>query len=164
VARVAWQITGAAGLDAAVERRQDQGEWGTIGTASADGTERVAYADDTVEPGHDYGYRLTYRTGEGLQLSPEAVVHVPLPELAIGRVSARGSSALEVAFTLPGSAPASLDLIDVSGRRVAARAVGALGPGTHTVTLEGGSLAPGIYFVRLRQGNQRAVARAALTR
>src|SRR5262249_46266696 len=56
-------------------------------------------------------------------------------------------------FTLPDPGPATLDLIDVSGRRVLRRDVGALGPGRHAVMLRPARpLEPGLYFLRLVHG------------
>lgn len=60
----------------------------------------------------------------------------------------------QVSFELPTRAPAQLEVVDVGGRRVVMREVGALGAGRHTVGLsEGARLAPGLYLVRLRQGS-----------
>ena len=71
--------------------------------------------------------------------------------------------ALSVRFTLPTAAGASLELLDVAGRRVAAREVGALGAGAHTVELGAGlHLAPGLYLVRLTQGANARVTRAVV--
>jgi hypothetical protein len=73
------------------------------------------------------------------------------------------SEALSVAFTLPVPAPARLELLDVSGRRVAEHEVGALGAGRHRVSLASGPrLAPGLYLVRLTQGANVRVTRVAV--
>ena len=70
---------------------------------------------------------------------------------------------LWVSFTLAGNAPATLELIDVSGRRVRERAV--VGPGRQTVELAAGSrLPPGLYIVRLTQNGQSVVKRASVVR
>jgi hypothetical protein len=67
---------------------------------------------------------------------------------------------VSVSFTLAESDAARLELLDVNGRRVAARDVA--GAGRHEVTLgEGQRVPPGVYFVRLTQGSR--VARARLT-
>jgi hypothetical protein len=72
---------------------------------------------------------------------------------------------LSVAFTLPTPAPARLELVDVSGRRVAEREVGVLGAGRHLVALAAGRpLAPGLYLVRLTQGANVRVTRVAVLR
>jgi hypothetical protein len=77
---------------------------------------------------------------------------------------ARGNR-LMVDFTLPVADPARLELVDVAGRRVVDRAVGALGAGRHVVDLAAGRpLAPGIYLVKLTQGSRSRVARAAVVR
>jgi hypothetical protein len=70
---------------------------------------------------------------------------------------------LSVTLTLPVSAPARLELLDVSGRQVAAREVGELGAGRHAVDLIGGRrLKPGLYLVRLTQGTNARVTRVAV--
>ena len=73
------------------------------------------------------------------------------------------SSRLGVAFSLATTASARLELLDVSGRRIATREVGALGPGRHVVDMaEGSGVAPGIYFVRLIQGSNERQTRVAV--
>jgi hypothetical protein len=75
---------------------------------------------------------------------------------------ARGG-AMTVRFTLAGEAPASLELLDVAGRRVVARNVGSLGAGTHSLSLGGDlRLAPGVYMVCLRQGSSLRTTRVAV--
>ena len=70
---------------------------------------------------------------------------------------------LTVRFALPGGAAASLELLDVAGRRIAKHEVGALGAGRHTLDLgEGARLAPGLYLVCLRQGTNTRVTRVAV--
>lgn len=60
---------------------------------------------------------------------------------------------LKALFSLPSAEHATLDLIDVTGRRIEGREVGALGAGTHHVTLgEGRRLEAGVYWLKLTQG------------
>ncbi len=67
---------------------------------------------------------------------------------------------LVVHFALPADAPARLELLDVGGRRVAARDVGVLGAGRHAVDLAPGQALPaGVYLVRLVQGRQSRTSR-----
>lgn len=76
---------------------------------------------------------------------------------------ARGGR-LDVRFSLPDAAPARLELYDISGRRVAARDVGALGAGPHAVDLgEGVHVAPGLYLVRLTRDGEQRSARVVVT-
>lgn len=70
-----------------------------------------------------------------------------------------------VTFALPDAAHATLELVDIAGRRLWSREVGSLGPGEHSVGLGDGSRLPtGIYFVRLSQGARIATARTTILR
>jgi hypothetical protein len=70
-----------------------------------------------------------------------------------------------VAFSLPASGPASIEIFDVAGRSVVRREVGWMGPGDHQLPLGSGFRpAPGVYTVRLEQGGYRAVARSVVVR
>jgi len=72
---------------------------------------------------------------------------------------ARLGTALE--FSLPDAAPARLEVLDVAGRLVASREVGAYGPGPHRLTLdELRAQPPGLLFVRLTRAGRSLVARA----
>jgi len=72
-----------------------------------------------------------------------------------------GRGALHVLFGLADRRPARIEVVDVAGRRVIAREVGALGPGRHRVEL-GRGLRPGVYLVRLTQGVEARMLRAAV--
>jgi len=73
------------------------------------------------------------------------------------------ASRMTIAFELPSDAPASLELVDVGGRRVMSRDVGAMGVGRHAVDLaNGGRIAPGVYMVRLTQGSSTRISRVAV--
>lgn len=101
-------------------------------------------------------------------VGPEQTTSVPAETFAFALEGSRPNPAtggrLRVHFALPGNAPATLDLFDLSGRRVAQKAVGPMGPGRHVVDLSsGGRLRAGIYVVRLTQGTlQRSVRLAVL--
>jgi len=60
----------------------------------------------------------------------------------------------------------SLELVDVTGRRVARRELPALGAGPHVQSLAGAAtgLAPGVYFVRLTHASGSVTKRVALSR
>jgi hypothetical protein len=56
-----------------------------------------------------------------------------------------------------------MELLDLSGRRIAEREVGALGAGRHAIDLaQGRRIAPGIYWLRLTQGENRRTSRVAV--
>jgi hypothetical protein len=89
----------------------------------------------------------------------------PAPEFALHgvRPNPTGGGALTVHFALPAAGRASLELLDVSGRRIAVREVGGLGAGAHAVDLgDGRGVAPGVYLVRLTRGADLRVARVVV--
>lgn len=75
---------------------------------------------------------------------------------------ARGQ--LSVLFSLPGSGAASLELLDLAGRRMAGRELGVLAAGRQVVSLtrEAESLQAGMYFVRLSHAGKSVVGRVVL--
>ncbi len=77
-------------------------------------------------------------------------------------MDARGATVL---FSLPDAQPATLELFDVSGRRVWSRDVGGFGAGEHTVRIGDEARLPvGVYLARLRQGARAASARVVVIR
>lgn len=81
----------------------------------------------------------------------------------VGFVRNPAVDGLTIAFSLPDDTPARLDVLDVSGRRVWSRDVGALGAGAHRLAVDV-RLRPAVYFVRLAQGTRHATARGAVLR
>jgi hypothetical protein len=64
---------------------------------------------------------------------------------------------MQLAIDMPVAGPASLDIVDVAGRRVARLLEGGLRPGRHTIewdrrTAKGDWCKAGIYFVQFRAG------------
>jgi hypothetical protein len=73
------------------------------------------------------------------------------------------SGALTVRFALSGGTAASLELLDMAGRRIASREADSFDLGQHSLDLGAGHrLAPGLYLVRLRQGTDVRVTRAVV--
>ncbi len=94
-----------------------------------------------------------------------AVEPPPPPSFALAgaRPNPATSRSLRVEFTLPSTERAVLELLDVTGRRLAAREVGGGSPGRHAVDLARDvRLRPGLYLVRLTQGDRSLTARAAV--
>jgi hypothetical protein len=68
-----------------------------------------------------------------------------------------------IAFTLPSDKPATIELLDVRGRRVGLRTLEGLGAGRHVLTWESrASVAAGVYLVVLRQGAQSRALKACV--
>ena len=87
----------------------------------------------------------------------------PARELAITAVRPNPTSegGAEVSFALASSSAATLEVLDVAGRRVEAHDLARLGQGNHTLRIGArASLAPGHYWVRIRQDG-RSVTRSA---
>jgi hypothetical protein len=79
------------------------------------------------------------------------------PNPALGEVT--------VSFTLPSARTARLELYDIGGRRIVARELDHLGPGSHSIRLaEGDHFAPGVYMVRLLQGRESTIAKVVMIR
>ena len=92
---------------------------------------------------------------------------VPLAPPAFGLERAapnpvRSSAAL--AFDVPERGPATLDVLDVLGRRVAVVVDGDLAPGRHEATWRPDGLASGTYVLRLRAAGQTATQTVTVVR
>jgi len=159
-----WAGEGAGSMAAWVERRDDAESWRVVGHPVNEGPDLLRYVDRDVVAGKRYAYRLGWRDAGEERFTGEAWVEVPSEfRLALEGLRpnpARAENAA-VAFTLAGSAQATLELLDVTGRRVVSREVGALGPGRHVIRL-GGDLAAGIYVMRLRTGMVGVTSRAVI--
>jgi hypothetical protein len=149
-----WYATGAAMLAATVERRTDDSDWEAVGTVNADGAGHLRYEDGSVAAGR-FGYRVTWSEDGSVRNAGEVWVDVPDTwRLALSAPRPNpGSGSASFAVTLAERAPASIELLDLQGRRVAHRDLGMLDLGSHVVTFdEAAELAPGIYLARLTQG------------
>jgi DNA-binding beta-propeller fold protein YncE len=139
-------------------------QWGTFGS----GNGQFATPYDVAVDASGYVYVADtnnnrvqkFRQASQVSVPGEAPIAFALDPVRPNPV--RGS-ALTMHFTLASAAAASLELLDMAGRRVSAREVGQLGAGRHALDFGAGrSLAPGIYVVRLQQGTNVKVVRAAV--
>jgi hypothetical protein len=90
-------------------------------------------------------------------------VRAPLQLALAGAMPNPARGEVRASITLANAAPATLELMDVAGRRVYQREVGTLGPGPHVVPIAPRpQLRAGLYFLRLSQGPQVLHARVAL--
>ena len=164
---VSWYGATLAGRGATVYRQSPGAPWARVGTIAADGTGKFLFSDTNVRPGARYGYQLGVSSGGVEEFYGETWITVPnawvlsLAPPAPNPVTSR----LALAFSLPSGSPARLEVLDVTGRVIAARDAGALGAGQHTVTFaEASRWAPGVYLIRLTQGEHEATARACIMR
>jgi len=157
-----WRSITAFGRATIVERREESSDWTDIGPI-AFGPDGVAtFTDHGIYPGHDYVYRVSVIDGASAWHSDPVLVADPgslrlalrgaRPNPAVGRIL--------LAFSLPGVGPARVEIFDVSGRRRLSREVGSLGPGAHSLSLEGSaSWPPGVYYAQLRREGESRTAR-----
>jgi type IX secretion system substrate protein len=163
--RVVWYAADAPGLTATVYRRTDGGEWSDLGQVSPDGTGQMVYEDRDVVAATRYHYRLGVREDAEETYTGEVTVDVPAGvALAIDDVRPNPADGeMWVSFTLPNHQPATLELIDISGRRVRERSIS--GAGRQTVDLAAGArLPPGVYVIRLTQDGRSTVKRVSVVR
>lgn len=163
-----WAAADAAGLSATVYRRDAGGDWRALAESAFAGDGRLVYVDAAIAAGATYDYRIGLREGGVETFSGETRVTVPAA-LEFGIAAVRPNPTprdVVVTFALPRAGGATLELLDVSGRLVRAREVGALGAGRHTVNLsEGGAPLPaGVYVVALRSGDRTDIRRVSVIR
>jgi hypothetical protein len=165
--RLTWFTPAGPGQPATAYRRTDGSDWSAVAALVSDASGRFVL-DDRVAGGGRFDYRLGVPGADGVeQFTEEHWVAIP-GGLAFGIADtganpSRGS--LRVRYALAQSGPAGLDLVDIGGRRLRHVDVTAFGPGTHDVDLgSAGSLRPGVYWVRLAQGEHVAVRKVAVVR
>jgi hypothetical protein len=160
IVRLRWFAGGAAIVDARVERRGEDAEWAGVGSTSSDGTGMLRFEEPAPGAGR-FGYRLV---SAGVTLGEEAWVEIAgIPFAMRVENPVRGRS-IAVELSLPGPGEATIELIDVAGRRVESLRV-TQRTGTLAVTLGAGrALAPGVYVVRTTQGSERRLGRVVVVR
>jgi hypothetical protein len=163
--RLVWHSDGVP--SAIVYRRVANGAWGRVGAgAILARREGFEFEDREIVPGETYGYRLGYEGPTGEEFTDEVRVTVPRGSLTLAGLSPNPATRdLIVAFSLPAAGPVTLDLIDLTGRRVMSRSVGDLGIGPHRLQLgDARALAPGVYVVRLTSAARSITVKAAVVR
>ena len=165
VTKLVWRLPGAG--VAALERAPEQGDWSEVARLSSDASGIVTFADRAPEEAVRVRYRVLSTVGDNSARSEEVQVNVPL-SFALALHGARPSPSrdiLRVSFSLPGSAPARLELLDIAGRRIEARDVGSLGAGHHLVEFGRTVRVPsGVYLLRLSQGGRSLTTIATVLR
>ncbi|MEQ1831992.1 MAG: kelch repeat-containing protein [Candidatus Eisenbacteria bacterium] len=161
-----WFSADAQALEATLYRRTDESEWRALASVSADGTGHLRFVDRASCEGARACYRLGYLDHGVQRFSAETWVELPGRALELAGLSPNPAlGELLASFSLASAAPARLSLLDVTGRAVAVREVGSLGPGRHTVALGCSSGVPaGVYWLRLAQGGRSLSVRGVVMR
>jgi hypothetical protein len=164
-----WQLNEPATLD--VERSESAtgpgASWSPLTRETSDASGRLVVDDRDVRAGARYGYRLVQRDGGNASILTTTWVTVPL-EGALTLAGARPNPSagdLNLAFSLRDGSSATLDLLDVAGRRVASRRLDGLGAGAHLLRMnEAARLPAGIYTARLTQAGRTVTTHVSLVR
>ncbi len=155
-----WYGDGSV-ASASVERRVENGTWATLGTTSPDGSGLLTYRDASVTPGTSYEYRLGVDGAGGTSYYGDTWVSVPVSNaLSLSALDGQTGKGARFAVSVPAGAPATLTLVDVTGRIVDRAAVS----GSATVGLGGASLRSGVYWARLTQGARSVTTRTLVIR
>ncbi|MBI5709213.1 MAG: T9SS type A sorting domain-containing protein [Candidatus Eisenbacteria bacterium] len=163
---LSWYSASQAGRTANLYRRYVPGEWQKLAALSVDGAGHLDYDDADVLSYGTYEYRLGFSIGGREEFVGAVTVDVG----GANRLALRGvypnptTEGMLVTFTLPNADPARIEIVDATGRRVSSRQVGAMGVGQHQLDLRRERFAPGIYWVRLVQGDRMFTAKAAVVR
>lgn len=147
-----------------VERRSGDEDWRVIGDVSSDGSGWLRFEDRDVAPGETYDYRLSFTEAGGVVLAGPVHVVVPV-SLRLAIAGAQPNPAvrdLAIAFTLPTAEPATLELLDLAGRRVASRSLAGATPGAHVLALGRDAFPAGVYFARLTQAGHSVQQRVVV--
>ena len=107
--------------------------------------------------------------GAGLWVfqSPIRVAAEGVPAVAALAVAAfpnPAAGAAQLRLSLPEAAPVTVEVVDALGRRVALVDAGYLEAGAHTLRLETGAWATGVYAVRLTAGKRATSSRLTVAR
>ena len=134
-----------------------------IGQVGSD--QRLTFEDADVTPGRTYDYRLVVGDGGAIRYEGETTVTIPLgPRFGLSKVAwSRERRAVVVSFTVPDAGAATVDLFDTAGRRLTHRQIEGMPAGTHELEVTPSfALTGGIYFVRVKYGNESARGRFAV--
>jgi hypothetical protein len=162
---LAWSLGGSPGTAVSLFRNDGGNEWAERVRLESDGTGLVRFEDRDVRPSSRYGYGLRFAGHDGESILGEVWIETPggpAVELVGARPNPPGREML-VVLQLPDRAPATLALLDVTGRVVRADDVGRLGAGRHVVSLGTTSELPsGLYFLRLHRGGGSLSAKTVI--
>jgi hypothetical protein len=164
VVNLMWDV--ATSSPVRVYRSLDGKAWDFLASVAPDGTHLVTYTDATVTAGRSYGYRLGIPQigGESPAGETWVDVHSDLTFALNGVRPNPTNGPLNIAFSLPDNSPATLELVDIGGRRVFTREVGTMGGGFHVVPVQNSNLPIGIYAVRLTQHGRTLKSKVTVVR
>lgn len=158
-------------------RKEDAGgaaEYAKLNRALITGRSPYSYKDEGVEAGVAYKYLLEAvdLSGYRQRFGPVGV-DVPAGKAAVfalaGSFPNPARAAATIKFSLPEASTATLEVYDLSGRRVATLYSGAAAAGEREVVWnlagnDGSAVPPGVYVYRLQAAGQAAARRMVVAR
>jgi hypothetical protein len=162
--RLLYEANGMVGSVEVHRRIVGMEDWVRLGSTIPDGAAHHAFTDTTIFVGRTYRYRASFETGAGpAQTDPSAEFGLPsqVVRLQLRPVAGTVGRGWPVQFEcrLESDAPASIELVDVTGRVAARSSVYGKRGDVVAVTLSPERPVAGIWFARLRQGPNVASAR-----
>ncbi len=163
--RMTWYSADGANEQMNLYRRAVPGDFQLVGSVRADASGLITYTDEATQPGGSYEYRIGLPSASGERFLGQVWVDVPVQAaFALRSITNGGNGPLQFAVSLPGLGGARIDLVDVTGRRVAGMDLANLGSGDHTVSLDASSVRPGMYWATLSQASRQVSTKVALVR
>jgi hypothetical protein len=160
---VEWDLRAATGLPVAMYRR-GSADWTRVQLFPPDGSV-IGYFDFTAMPSTAYSYRIGVNPDGREQFYGEVSIRTPSapPFALVGAIPNPTFDALRVALTLPNRSPLTVEVFDLSGRKVASHRDDNPPFGPWVVNL-GSSLRAGIYVVRVHQAGLSSSTKAVVLR
>ena len=167
-ANLAWTFANGPRPAATIYRWSRESDWQPLAQAPAESSATLEYQDNAIAtaiPPGGYRYRLgVVRCGQEAYLG-EVGLDVPdAAQFTITGVRPNPTGQdLNISFYLPDGAPVTCEVLDLAGRRMLFRDLGAPGPGSHVLDLTAGHALPsGVYLIRLARSGAVSTARAVI--
>ena len=165
VVRLEWSPPASEARELTVERRDGSSDWSTLGAPDADRT-RVLYEDRSAAPGARYAYRLRWNDASGSHATAETWVEVPAAAAVFAARLTSGPvvrGPIAFALSLPTTEEVGIELFDLKGRRLDGTRWQPAVAGVATFEFRPGrTLAPGVYWIRVRQQAEQTTLRAIM--
>jgi Galactose oxidase, central domain len=162
--RLTWSVPSAPGGTCEVSRQAPGFDWQVLRTTETDGTGFLTVEDHPTDAGR-YGYRLRFPGVDPSTFVGETWVDVEASSaLSLSLPTPQNGAGILVEFSLDRSSPASIDVFDVAGRRVAHETLSFSAGHYRRVIGTRSGVAAGMYVVRLSQDGRERHARAVVAR
>lgn len=169
--RIAWEILADEAIEGfEVLRATNGGTPRRLVPGLLAGSTRE-FVDESVTPGAYYEYVLLAHGASGSTFSSQRIgVDVPNVAMALGQNAPNPfTESTIIGIALPDRADIEVDVFDVAGRRVATLARGSRTGGEHELTWNGlddagNRVGAGVYFYRLKAGNETLTRKLVVMR